>query len=110
MGEAKDTKYNDALAQMFHDEENDCDNEKVRKIGVHVEDHNTIQIVNKTTKKLRSTLELLRWKATNGITDKAFNEILSIINKFPLEENKLTASTYEAKEFVVDPSLVGPCL
>jgi hypothetical protein len=51
-------------------------------------------------KKLRSMLELLQWKATNGISDTAFNEILSLIKKFLLEWNKLTTSTYNAKKVV----------
>jgi hypothetical protein len=45
-------------------------------------------------------MELLQWRATNGITDKGFNEILRLIMKFLLDGNKFPASTYEAKEFV----------
>jgi hypothetical protein len=51
-------------------------------------------------KKLCSRLELLQWKVTDGITNKGFSEILKLIKKFLLEENKLLASTYEAKEVV----------
>lgn len=96
MDESEDTENNDALTQMLHDKDKDYDNENVRK-------HQSacyIQIVNMATKKLRSTLELLQWKETNGIIDKAFNEILSPINKFLLEGNILSSSTYEAKEVV----------
>jgi hypothetical protein len=31
MGEVEDPKDNNALAQMSHEKEKDCDNEKVRK-------------------------------------------------------------------------------
>ena len=30
-------------------------------------------------KKLGTTLEMLKWKATNGVTDKEFGELLKII-------------------------------
>ncbi|XP_035820340.1 uncharacterized protein [Zea mays] len=67
-----------------------------------LEDHNTLLYPDckQGHKKLRTTLELLQWKVTNGISDKAFNEILSLIKKFLPEGNKLPASTYEAKEVV----------
>jgi hypothetical protein len=43
---------------------------------------------------------LWQYKATNGITNKGFNEILRLIKRFLLEGNKLSSSTYEAKEVV----------
>ncbi|WVZ83260.1 hypothetical protein U9M48_030426 [Paspalum notatum var. saurae] len=48
--------------------------------------------------KLRSTLELLQWKAGNGISDKAFTQLLKLIKEFLPEGNKLPETTYEAKE------------
>jgi hypothetical protein len=62
-----------------------------------LEDHNTLLYLDceQDHKKLCSTLELLHWKATNGIVDKAFHEILSLIKKFLSEGNKLATSTYE---------------
>jgi hypothetical protein len=36
MGEAVDTKDNNAMSQMLHDEEKDCNNEKVKKTRAHV--------------------------------------------------------------------------
>ena len=50
--------------------------------------------------KLHSTLELLQWKASNGVSDKGFNELLMLIKKLLPEGNKLPATTYEAKEVV----------
>ncbi|WVZ52747.1 hypothetical protein U9M48_003777, partial [Paspalum notatum var. saurae] len=51
-------------------------------------------------KKLRSTLELLQWKAANGISDKAFTQLLKLIKEFLPEGNKLPENTYKAKEVV----------
>ena len=46
-------------------------------------------------KKLDTTLELLRWKAENGVTDKGFEKLLKIMKKKLPEDNKLPVSTYE---------------
>lgn len=49
--------------------------------------------------KLRTTLELMQWKATNGVSDKAFNELLPLIKKMlPTKDNELPSTTYEAKQ------------
>ena len=46
------------------------------------------------------TLELLQWKAVNGVPDKAFEKLLKIMkNKLP-KDNELPDSTYEAKKAV----------
>ena len=48
--------------------------------------------------KLGTTLELLQWKAENGIRDKGFEKLLEILKrKFP-KDNELSDSTYEAKK------------
>jgi hypothetical protein len=36
-------------------------------------------------KKLGTTLELLQWKANNGVSDKAFGELLTIAKKDTFE-------------------------
>jgi hypothetical protein len=36
MGEVEDCKLNNALAQILHDNDKDCDNEKVRKTRAYV--------------------------------------------------------------------------
>jgi hypothetical protein len=51
-------------------------------------------------KKLGSTLELLRWKAENGVTDSGFNKLLIMMKKLLPRDNELPASTYEAKKLV----------
>ena len=51
-------------------------------------------------KKLGSTLELLQWKAENGVSDKAFGKLLKMIKKMLPKDNELPASTYEARKAV----------
>ena len=47
---------------------------------------------------LGTTLELLQWKAENGIRDKAFEKLLKIMKKKLPKDNELPDSTYEAKK------------
>ncbi|WVZ64572.1 hypothetical protein U9M48_014070 [Paspalum notatum var. saurae] len=65
-----------------------------------LEDHRTLLYPDckEGHKKLCSILELLQWKASNGVSDKGFNELLMLIKKLLQEGNKLPATTYEAKE------------
>ena len=52
-------------------------------------------------KKLGTTLELLQWKATNGVSDKGgFGELLKLVKKMLPKDNKLPVTTYEAKQLV----------
>jgi hypothetical protein len=51
-------------------------------------------------KKLGSILELLRWKAENGVTNSEFNKFLIMMRKLLPRDNELPASTYEAKKLV----------
>ena len=51
-------------------------------------------------KKLGTTLELLQWKATNGVSDKGFGELLELVKKMLPKDNELPATTYEAKQLV----------
>ena len=48
--------------------------------------------------KLGTTLELLQWKAENGIRDKGFDKLLKILKKKFPKDNELPDSTYEAKK------------
>jgi Transposase family tnp2/Domain of unknown function (DUF4218)/Transposase-associated domain/Domain of unknown function (DUF4216) len=53
-----------------------------------------------TNTKLGSTLELLQWKAENGVRDKAFDKLMTILKrKFP-KDNELPENTYEAKKVI----------
>ena len=47
--------------------------------------------------KLGTTLELLQWKADNGVSDKEFGKLLKIMKKKLPKDNKFPNSTYEAK-------------
>ncbi|WVZ51489.1 hypothetical protein U9M48_002633 [Paspalum notatum var. saurae] len=103
MGDADDEDSTDALAQMLHDAKEDCDNERDWKnLERMLEDHRTLLYPDckEGHMKLRSTLELLQWNASNGVSDKGFNELLMLIKKLLPEGNKLPAITYEAKEVV----------
>ncbi|WVZ91559.1 hypothetical protein U9M48_037711 [Paspalum notatum var. saurae] len=103
MGDGEDVEDTDALGAMLQAAEKYCDNENVRKkLERMMEDHKTTLYFDCKGghKKLRSTLELLQWKATNGISDKAFTQLLKLIKEFLPEGNKLPETTYEAKEVV----------
>ena len=51
-------------------------------------------------KKLDTTLELLQWKATNGVSDKGFGELLRLVKKMLPKDNELLTTTYEAKQLI----------
>ena len=51
-------------------------------------------------KKLGTTLEFLQWKAKNGVSDKAFGELLKLVKNILPKGNKLPETTYEAKKAV----------
>ena len=51
-------------------------------------------------KKLGTTLELLQWKASNGLSDKGFEELLKLIKNLLPEGNTLPETTYEAKKVI----------
>ena len=51
-------------------------------------------------KKLGTTLELLQCKATNGVSDKGFGELLKLVKKTLPKDNELPTTTYEAKQLV----------
>ena len=59
-----------------------------------------IQIVRKGLKKLGTALEMLQWKAANGVTDKGFEELLGIVKNMLPEGNELPSTTNEAKKVV----------
>ncbi|WVZ49430.1 hypothetical protein U9M48_000795 [Paspalum notatum var. saurae] len=103
MGDGEDVEETDALGAMLQGAEKYYDNENVRKkLERMMEDHKTplYPDCKEGHKKLRSTLELLQWKAANGISDKAFTQLLKLIKEFLPEGNKLPETTYEAKEVV----------
>ena len=60
-----------------------------------LEDHKKLLYPNckQGLKKLGTTLEMLQWKAANGVTDKGFEELLGIVKNMLPEENELPATT-----------------
>ena len=47
-----------------------------------------------------TALEMMQWKAANGVTDKGFEEPLGIIKNMLPEGNEFPSTTYEAKKVV----------
>jgi hypothetical protein len=71
----------DALGDVIHDAQRDCESEKEKaKFDQMLEDHKKLLYPSAEDgqKKLGMTLELLQWKAENGIFDKAFRKLLKI--------------------------------
>ena len=63
-----------------------------------LEDHKKfLYLTCEGQKKLGTTLELLQWKAKNGVSDKGFGELLKIQKKMLPKDNELPATTYKAK-------------
>jgi hypothetical protein len=72
------------------------------KLESMLEDHKKLLYPNceDGNKKLGSTLELLRWKAENGVSNKGFGRLLKMTKKMLPKDNELPASTYEAKKVI----------
>jgi hypothetical protein len=51
-------------------------------------------------KKLGSTLEFLKWKAAEGLSDSGFEKLLKMMRNMLAKDNELPTSTYEAKNIV----------
>ena len=65
------------LGQLLCGEREDCESEKERlKFQQMIEDHRKLLYpeCEDGLKKLGTTLELLQWKATYGVSDKGFGE------------------------------------
>jgi hypothetical protein len=50
------------------------------------------------SKKLSSTLELLQWKATHGVSDKGFGGLLEHLKNMLRKDNELPTTIFEAKQ------------
>nr|ABA91406.1 transposon protein, putative, CACTA, En/Spm sub-class [Oryza sativa Japonica Group] len=93
----------DDLGQMLQDAREDCESEKeAHKLDKMLEDHRTSLYpgCEQGHKKLDTTLELLQWKAKNGVSDKAFGDLLKLVKNILPGGNKLPETTYEAKKIV----------
>ena len=74
----------DDLGQALHNVQADYENETERlKFQKMFEDHCKLLYsgCENGLKKLGTTLELLQWKVTNGVSDKRFGELLKLAKK-----------------------------
>jgi len=105
MGEAEEEvavedEPTDDLGQAIHDAQRECESEKEKiKFEHMLEDHKKLlyPTCKEGQKKLHTTLELLQWKAKNGVSDMGFGELLNITKKMFPKDNELPATTYKAK-------------
>jgi hypothetical protein len=96
-------KPTDDLSRVISDAKRDCKTEKKRlQFEQMLQDHTKLLYPNceDGQKKLGRTLELLRWKAENGVTDSGFNKLMIMMKKLLPWDNELPASTYEAKKLI----------
>ena len=94
----------DDLGQMLREAEEVCETEKEsRDLKCMLEDYRTLLFPDckQGQNKLGTILELLQWKASNGLSDKEFKELLKIIKNLLPEGNTLPETTYEAKKLFV---------
>nr|AAP52627.1 transposon protein, putative, CACTA, En/Spm sub-class [Oryza sativa Japonica Group]AAX95744.1 Transposase family tnp2, putative [Oryza sativa Japonica Group] len=100
------------LSTMLHDiedaEDNDRDFEKFHKL---VEDCQMPLYDGCKSKhsKLSCVLELMKFKASNGWSDKSFTELLELLKDLLLEGNNLPQTTYEAKQEYADLDVCLVC-
>ena len=100
--EASDEPADD-LGRAIADAKRNCASEKEhKKLLRMLEDHKKLLYLNcKADKeKLGTILELLQWKAKNGLSDKGFGKLLVMIKNMLPKDNELPESMYEAKKVV----------
>src|SRR6266540_1923885 len=88
---------------MMCDAEGEINDERRwQKFQRLIEDHKTLLYLDclDGRKKLRTTLDLMQWKAANGVSDKGFDELLYLVKKMLPKSNTLPETTYEAKQIV----------
>ena len=93
----------DDLRRVIVDARTQCESQKEKlKCDRMLEDHKKLLYPNCVgdKKKLGTTLELLQWKAENGVSDKGFGNLLVMIKNMLPKDNELPESTYEAKKAV----------
>ena len=101
--DAVENEPTDDLGQALRDAREDCDNEKERiKFQQMLEDHRKLLYpgCEDGLKKLGTTLELLQWKATHGVSDKRFGELSKLLKKMLPKDNEMPSTTYEVKQLV----------
>jgi hypothetical protein len=89
---AVEEQPHDELGQVLLDAQKDSETVKEsKKFEKMLEDHKKLLCPDckQGHKKLGSTQELIQWKATNGVTDKGFEELLGIIKNMLPKGNEL---------------------
>src|SRR5215216_2659378 len=107
-GEAEDQEEpddvpDDDLRRVIVDAKRQCESEKEKlKFDRMLEDHKKGLYPNceDGNTKLDTVLELLQWKAENGVPDKGFEKLLKILKKKLLKDNELPDSTYATTNVV----------
>src|SRR5215216_1437012 len=95
--EEPDDVPDDDLRRVIVDAKRQCESEKEKlKFDRMLEDHKKGLYPNceDGNTKLGTTLELLQWKAENGVPDKGFEKLLKILKKKLPKDNELPDSTY----------------
>ena len=98
--DAAENEPTDDLGQALHDAREDCDSEKERmKFQQMLEEHRKLLYpgCEDGLKKLGTTLELLQWKATHGVSDKGFHKLLKLLKKMLPKDNKMPSITYKSE-------------
>jgi hypothetical protein len=101
MGETQGV--DDALAEVLRKAKEECETVKEsKKLERMLEDLKKplYPDCKEGHKNLCSALEMLQWKARNGVSDMAFDELLLIVKEMLPEGKELSASTYEAERVV----------
>src|SRR4051812_39882111 len=93
----------DDLGRVISDARRECntDFEKL-KLEAMLEDHKKLMYPNceDGSRQLGTTLELLKWKAQTGLSDKGFEKLLKIMKLKLPKDNELPKTTYEAKKAI----------
>ena len=100
--EASDEPADD-LGRAIADTKRNCTSDLERmKLQRMLEDHKKLLYPNceADKKKLGTTLELLQWKAENGVSDNGFGKLLVMIKNMLSKENELPESTHEENKVV----------
>ena len=108
-GEAEDEEapeepvLDDDLRRVIVDVHREAETAKEKeKLERMLEDHKTklYPTCEDGNTKLGTTLELLQWKAANGLSDKGFGSLLKIVKDKLPAGNELPESAYEAKKII----------
>ena len=93
----------DGLGRVISDAKQQCDTEREKlKLEAMQKDHKKLLYPNckDGSTKLGTTLELLKWKAETGLSDKGFEKLLKIMKPKLPKDNELPETTYEAKKTI----------